>query len=168
MTLLDSAKEQAKQLVARVANSAATDSGVQAITIGRPPIDVRAMFRNPDALSQIFGDIADVEAIGSDRLRWTFAGHENDDALWECIITADERQVKYIDVKPDSATEIVITVRDAPQGRGSEVVAHVSAPAPGLLTGPLTYKALYRARALLQTGEIPTIKRNPSARNSLR
>jgi hypothetical protein len=30
------------------------------------------------------------------------------------------------------------------------------------------FKALYRARAILMTGEVPTIKHNPSARASAR
>ncbi|MCW2552947.1 MAG: putative integral rane protein [Mycobacterium sp.] len=50
--------------------------------------------------------------------------------------------------------------------RRTEVIARVSSPAPGALTGALTFKALYRARALLMTGEMPTIRYNPSARDS--
>jgi hypothetical protein len=64
------------------------------------------------------------------------------------------------------ANGIVLEFGDAPQDRGTEVIARVSSPAPGVLTGPLAFKALYRARALLMTGEVPTIKSNPSARDA--
>ena len=74
--------------------------------------------------------------------------------------------LRFIDVQPDSAAHVLLEFRDASRDRGTEIVARVSAPAPGLLTGPLTFKALYRARALLQTGEVPTLHHNSSARAS--
>ena len=166
MALLDQAKEQARHLVEKVTGSEGREPGVQAITISRSRQEVVSAFRDPDFLSQIFGDIADVDAAGPNQLRWTFHHDGKNDAAWECVITAGDDEVTYGGA--GSATEIVIACRDAPQDRGTEVIARVSAPAPGLLTGPLTFKALYRARALLQTGEVPTIRRNPSARNSQR
>jgi uncharacterized membrane protein len=168
MALLESAIEQAKQLVEKVTGPAVAEPAVHAVTIGRPRHAVLAMLRNPETLSQVFGEIADVQAVGPNRLRWTFHDEKTSDASWESVITADDHRVRYAGTDADSATEIVVDLRDAPQDKGTEVIARVSAPAPGLLTGPLTFKALYRARALLQTGEIPTLTRNPSARNSPR
>jgi uncharacterized membrane protein len=168
MALLDDAREQARLLVEKVTGSDGRESGVQAVTVARSRHDVIAAFRNPEFLSQIFGEIADVDATGPDRLHWTFHGPGNDDVGWECVITAGDTEVTYAGAESGGPAEIVVAFRDAPQDRGTEVVARVSAPAAGLLTGPLTFKALYRARAVLQTGEIPTIRRNPSARNSPR
>jgi len=168
MALLENALEQAKTLVEKVTGPAAREPAVQAVTIGQPRPAVLAMLRNPETLSHVFGEIADVEAVGPNRLRWTFHDEGKSDASWDAVITADDHRVRYAGTDADSPTEIVIDLRDAPQDRGTEVIARVSTPAPGLLTGPLTYKALYRARALLQTGEIPTIVRNPSARDSPR
>jgi hypothetical protein len=48
------------------------------------------------------------------------------------------------------------------------VTLRVEAPAPRLLSGAAAFKVLYRLRALMQTGEVPTIKSNPSARASAR
>ncbi|WP_304113592.1 hypothetical protein [Mycolicibacterium bacteremicum] len=169
MALLESAKEQARQLVEKVAGSAGHEPTVQAVTIGRPHDAVVAVLSDPAALSRIFGDIAEVASIGPDRLRWTFPGRDaDDDPSWECVVSTDGAGVKYTDVRPDSSLEIVVALREAPQDMGTEVIGRISSPAPGLLTGPLLYKALYRTRALLQTGEIPTIARNPSARDSAR
>jgi len=44
----------------------------------------------------------------------------------------------------------------------------VRSPLPGLLTGAIAFKLLYRMRALLQTGELPTLEHNPSARPGAR
>ncbi|MCV7432909.1 hypothetical protein [Mycolicibacterium bacteremicum] len=169
MALLENAKEQARQLVEKVAGSAGHKSTVQAVTIGRPRDAVVAALSDPVALSTVFGEIAEVASIGPNRLRWTFPGRDaDDDPSWECVVTADGDGVKYTDVKPDSSLELVVALREAPQAMGTEVIGRISAPAPGVLTGPLLYKALYRFRALLLTGEIPTIARNPSARDSQR
>jgi hypothetical protein len=147
MNVVDTAKAQVKQIVEmvtdKVGDAAARDSKVQAITIGKPHNEVVQSFADAAFLSQVFGDIADgagVVSEGPDRLRWTFGS--------------------------DANAAVALEFRDAPQGRGTEVIAKATGPAPGMLTGALTFKALYRARALLMTGEVPTIEYNPSARDS--
>lgn len=118
MALLESAKEQAKQLVEKVTGAAVREPAVQAVTIGRPRHAVLAMLRSPESLSQVFGEIADIEATGPNRLRWFFHEHGNTNgASWECVITADDDQVRYAGADGAGATELVIDVRDAPQER---------------------------------------------------
>jgi hypothetical protein len=39
-----------------------------------------------------------------------------------------------------------------------------SAPAVGAAAGALVIKALYGTKALIETGEVPTLEKNPSAR----
>lgn len=172
MNVVDAAKEKAKELVEKVtekvAEAATTDSRVQAITINRPREEVVALFGDPERLSIVFGDFARVTEAGPDRQRWTF-DDDGGGPIWDCVVSRDSAdRLRFVDVNPDRSTEIILDFADAPQDRGTEVVARVSAPAPGALTGVMTYKALYRARALLQTGEVPTIARNPSARDSSR
>lgn len=176
MNVVDTAKTQVKQFAERItekvtekiADAAGTDSRIQALTISRPRTEVIALFRDPERLSQVFGDIARVNAAGADRMRWTFV-LDGDGPAWDCVVSLDgENRLRYVDVNPDKPAEITLDFATAPQNRGTEVVARANAPLPGLLTGALIYKALYRARALLQTGEVPTIKRNPGARNSPR
>ena len=170
MNVLDTAKAQVKQAIEKVTekvtDAATTESHIQAITIGRPRREVIDLFRDPIGLSQVFGDIAEVHEAGYDRMRWTFAG---DGPAWDCVVSLeDDARLRYVDVDPEKETGITLLFRDAPQDRGTEVIGKASAPAPGALTGLVLYKALYRARALLQTGEVPTIKYNPSARESQR
>ncbi|BBY26758.1 hypothetical protein [Mycolicibacterium sediminis] len=163
MNVLDTAKAQVKQLVEKVTERPA--STTQAVTIGKPRDDVKSLLHDADRLSQVFGDVAEVRETGPDRLRWTFG---DDGPTWDCIVSSEADTIRYVDVQADSSADIVVDLRDAPGGRGTEVIARISTPAPGVLTGVLLYKALYRARALLQTGEVPTLQCNPSARDSTR
>jgi uncharacterized membrane protein len=170
MNVVDTARSQVKQIVEKVAekvaHAAATDSRVQAITIGRPRADVIALLCDAERLSQVFGDIAEVQESARDRLRWTFLGEEG--SAWDCVVSVEGDRLRYVDANPDKNVEVVFEFRDAPRDRGTEVISRATAPMPGVLTGLLIYKALYRARALLQTGEVPTITRNTAARNSAR
>jgi uncharacterized membrane protein len=170
MSLVDSARAHVKQLVDKVADkvtdAASTDSRIQAITIARPRPEVLQLFQDPNRLSEVFGDVADVTSTGPARMRWKFVVDGSEGPEWDCVVvTEDETRVRFVDVNPGQAG-IVLEFRDAPQGRGTEVIAKVIGPAPGALTGALAFKALYRARALLMTGEVPTIEYNPSARDS--
>lgn len=171
MNVVETAKAQVMQIVEKVAekvtDAAATDSQVQAITIAHPRGDVVKFLRDADHLSRIFGDIADVHRAGPDRLRWSFLGPGG--GVWDCVIAVEgDNRLRYVDVNPDRPLAITLDLSDAPQDRGTEILGRVTAPAPGVLTGSLMFKALYRARALLQTGEVPTIKHNPSGRASQR
>ena len=168
MNVVDTAKEQVKSLVGKVAEKvgeATPDSRVQAITIARPRRDVIRLFQDAELLAEVFGDFAEVHSAGDGRLRWTFP-IDGSGPAWDCIIAVDDdTRLRYVDVNPERSTEIILDFRDAPQNRGTEVLAHVSSPAPGAFTGALAFKGLYRARAVLQTGEAPTLKSNPSARH---
>jgi uncharacterized membrane protein len=174
VNVVDSTKEQVKHIVEKVAQKVTEkapagvsfDSQIQAVTVGRPRAEVMGLFADANRLSEVFGDVAEVSSTGPDRMRWKFTGG---DLEWECVVvTEDESRLRFVDVDPNESTGIVLELRDAPRDRGTEVIARVSSPAPGALTGLLTFKALYRARALLTTGEVPTIRHNPSARASNR
>jgi hypothetical protein len=171
MNVVDTAKAQVKKVVEKVADKvgdkAGGDSRIQAITIARPRNEVMHSFQDAGFLSQVFGDVADVHGSGTERLRWTFRFDGDDGTAWDCVVvTEGDSQLRFADVNPDKSAGIVLDFRDAPADRGTEVIARTTSPAPGMLTGALTFKALYRARALLMTGEVPTIKHNPSARDS--
>jgi uncharacterized membrane protein len=172
MNVVDTAKDQVKHLAEKVAekiaDTAATDSRTQAVTIARPRADVIRLFQDAELLAEVVGDFAEVHSTGAGRLRWTFL-HDGGGPAWDCVISVDDdTRLRYVDVNPDRTAELSLEFRDAPQDRGTEVLARVSSPAPGPLSGVLAYKLLYRARAVLQTGETPTIKYNPSARDSRR
>jgi hypothetical protein len=175
MNVVGAAKRQVRhiaetvteKLTEKVTDAATTDSRIQAITIARPRSEVAKFFQDGERLSEVFGDAAEVRSTGPGRLRWTFTLYGSDGPDWECVVVVeDDTSVRFVDSNPDRSAGIVLDFRDAPLDRGTEVIARVTSPAPGALSGALTFKALYRARALLMTGEVPTIKHNPSARAS--
>ena len=64
----------------------------------------------------------------------------------------------------------VLSLRDAPDGFGTEVTISVDpvadADLPPLVTSAALFEALHRFKSLVETGEIPTLDRNPHARHS--
>src|SRR5690348_3931303 len=101
MNVIDAAREQAKELAAKVLRASESEPRSQSITINRPKEDVTHFFQDAERLSQVFGDIAEVERMGPHRLRWSFAGQQDESPVWECVVTADDRRVEFVDVKPD-------------------------------------------------------------------
>jgi uncharacterized membrane protein len=168
MNVLDAAVSKAKEIAAQALSHSAVEPTSQSITIGAPRAEVAELFADASRLSVIFGEVADVEETAPQRQRWTFTVVDDQQPVWECVVTVGESTVEFADLQPDSELRIVLHLREAPQERGTEVIARVSTPAPGALAGPAIYTALYRARALLQTGEVPTIAQNPSHRRSPR
>jgi uncharacterized membrane protein len=134
------------------------------VTIAVPTERVEQFWRDPDQLSVVLGDIADVEATGQDRFRWRLQDEPN--VSWDSRLVAESGRVRYVGTSDDN--ELSVSCRAAPRDLGTEVTLRVKTPAPGLLSGAAAYKVLYRLRALMQTGEVPTIQFNPSARDSER
>jgi uncharacterized membrane protein len=170
-TMLSTAKEQLRHVAGAVVDRTGHREQSQSITIGRPKESVQQFFQDPGRLSEVLGDIAEVrKTTADDRLCWAFRQGPLDGTSWESLLIADAGRLRFVDAKENGGigNEITLDFSDAPRGMGTEVTLRVKSPAPGLLSGALAYKALYRARALLQTGEIPTIRKNPSARKSAR
>lgn len=170
-TALGTAKGQVRHVVGALLDRAGHHQQSQSLTIGCPQEFVRRFFRDPDRLSEVLGDVGDVQRANSDdRLNWVFRQRPLEGMTWESSVVAEKRRLRFVDADNQAHTgnEITIDFSEAPRGRGTQVTLRVKSSAPGLLSGALAFKALYRARALLQTGEIPTIKQNPSARKSAR
>jgi len=95
MNVMDTAKERAKHIVEtvsekvteKVGEKASTGSRRQAITIARPRREVIALFQDTERLSVVFGDVAEVQQAGPERLRWVFAFGGNDRFIWDCVVS---------------------------------------------------------------------------------
>lgn len=170
-TTVGIAKKQLRRAVGAVAGRLGDHRQTQSLTISCEQELVREFFQDPKRLSEVLGDVGDVQQGDSgDRLRWLFLQEPLKGTSWESLVIADTSRLRLIDADGHgrTGTEITIDFSEAPRGRGTQVTLRVKSPLPGLLSGALAFKALYRARALLQTGEIPTITSNPSARTSAR
>src|SRR5699024_5532813 len=66
--------------------------------------------------------------------------------------------------------EFAVRLGPSPVGEGTAVTMRLelqpngAATAQGALAGALVVKTLYRTKALFETGEVPTLEKNPSAR----
>ncbi|GFG65243.1 hypothetical protein MKUB_27330 [Mycobacterium kubicae] len=164
MNYLDAAKDQVLGVVNKVVDMQPQRAAAQTVTIACPVERVAAFWRDPAQLSVVLGDIAEVDSVGEDRYRWRTLTEP--DLSWESRLVTFPDGVEFVGTS--DGNELTVNYRPAPRDLGTEVTLHVKTPAPGMLTGAAAFKLLYRLRALLQTGEVPTIKSNPSARNSAR
>ncbi|MFC3961092.1 hypothetical protein [Nocardia jiangsuensis] len=137
---------------------------VQAITIERPRAEVERFWHDPEQLSRVLGTVGEVRPRGSDGYTWVLHGEK--DTEWETTLSTDAEGLRFSTADDPDGPHIRLTFAAAPADRGTEVTARVAAPVPGILTDAAVFKVLYRARALLQTGEIPTLQPQPAARES--
>jgi uncharacterized membrane protein len=172
VSYVDVAKEQVlgpmkgvvKGAAKKVVDMQPRRAAAQTVTIACPVERIAQFWSDPKQLSVVLGDIADVEAVGGDRYRWRLRGEPG--VVWESELTPRPDGVRFVGTADDNT--ITVGYRPAPRDSGTEVTLRVEAPAPRLLSGAAAFKVLYRLRALMQTGEVPTIKSNPSARASAR
>ncbi|GAA5107969.1 hypothetical protein [Nocardia iowensis] len=168
MNYLDKAKEQLTDLVGKVIDSGSSGGGTQTVTISCPRDQVEQFWRDPEKLSAVLGDIAEVRSTGPTGYQWILHRGDAESITWDTTLVAEEGSLRFVRATGNGSStegaEIQLTFRDAPHDLGTEVTLRVQSPIPDLLTGAAAFKVLYRARALLQTGEVPTLAHNPSAR----
>ncbi|MGK8488893.1 SRPBCC family protein [Nocardia asiatica] len=160
-------------LVGRVLESASSYSSTQTVTIARPRAEVERFWRDPANLSEVMGDVADVRSSGPSSYEWTLHAGADGRTTWQTTLQEEEGRFRFVGSTDDSTSsapglELELRFRDAPRDLGTEVTMRARTPLPDVLTGAATFTALYRARARLQTGEVPTLAHNPSARSSAR
>jgi uncharacterized membrane protein len=164
VSYLDFAKNQVLGAVKKVATTQPRATGGQTVTIACPVERIEQFWRDPEQMAVVLGDIAEVELMAPDRYRWRFLDEPK--LVWESELIDEPEGLRFVGT--GDRNQIAVTYRPAPDKLGTEVTLRVNTPAPGLLAGAAAFKALYRLRALMQTGEVPTIRTNPSARKSAR
>ena len=156
----------------------------RSLTVDAPANTVRRLWEEGGTFSQIMGHLAEVHPTGEGRARWTTHGPLGETLTW------DTEMVTTTAVANGSAdslcwrslsgakvpNEITLRLRPAPVGQGTEMHLGLRFEPPGgalgkgvaklfgALPGVLAMKALARAKALLEAGEIPALGRNASAR----
>jgi uncharacterized membrane protein len=164
VAVVDTARRQVLGVAKKLLDRAPTRATQQSVTIQCSVVDAEELWRDAHRLSILLGDLGDVQLSGSDRYRWRL--HSGPvDTTWNSRLVSDNGGLRFVG---EDGNEIIVTYRPAPRHLGTEVTLRTKTPVPGLLSGALAFKVLYRARALLQTGEVPTIRHNPSARSSAR
>jgi uncharacterized membrane protein len=170
---IDETKHLLSDLVGRVIESASSHSSSQTLTIARPRAEVERFWRDPENLSEVLGEVAEVRATEPSTYEWTLHSGADGRTTWKTTLLEEDGHLRFVrstdeDTPSAQGLELELSFRDAPRDLGTEVTMRARTPLPDLLTGAGMFTALYRARARLQTGEMPTLTHNPSARSTAR
>jgi uncharacterized membrane protein len=152
-----------------------------AITVNRPLAELFRAWKEPRKLARILGDVAEIHRAESEELEWTlrqpfFARAHRFKTRW---VESNAPTELVWESEPDDAFRMVGAVRfsAAPANLGTQVRLRVEVGMPGepllgWLSRPLERfvrmkgaVVLRRFKSLAETGEIPTLQRNPSARH---
>jgi len=151
----------------------------RSITIGKPADELYEVWRDPEQLSRIVGPFVEVTAVDEDRIRWTVDAPHGREIAWETSFVAEDPGELLRWKTPSDASlpnEGSIRFRPAPGDRGTEVTLSISFDPPGGTLGAealdkldvvpetLAGQLLARCKSLVESGEIPTLEGNPSAR----
>ncbi len=150
-------------------------------TVGKPANELYQFWREPQNVSRIMGSFADITATSDTQAHWVVQGPFGRSAAWDARVVEDrpgellrwestegadlpnEGEVRFRPAPKGWGTEVMLRFRfDPPGGALGEAAVKLLGSAPGLLA----FKALYRFKSLVETGEIPTLAKNPSARGS--
>ncbi len=150
----------------------------RSITIGESPDELYRFCRDPQRLSHIVGHVAEVTAVDENRQHWDVPlplGRLG----WDAQIVEERPEVLRWEslAGAEVPNEGSVHFRPAPGNRGTEVTLRFRCDPPGGLLGDTAMKllnigpglagtALRRFKSLVETDEIPTLERNPSARGS--
>ena len=138
----------------------AHSSPPQTLTIARPIKDVLEFCQDSENLTKAFEGVATVTASGSHQFRWQFAdvpGRE-----WTTTMSTRPDSVEF--AAANGQLKLAIACHEG--AFGTEVTMTATSPIPGRLAAAGLFRALYRARAVLQTGEAPTLQGTADARSS--
>lgn len=160
MSVIGAAKDQIVGLVGRIVDGTHGGSAAQTVTVACTTVAAEDFWRDSRRVSAALGELGYVTFTEPNVYVWRF--YAGDVPLkWRSRLVADDARLRFVS---DTETEILIGLRQAPNHLGTEMTLRASLPVPGLLAGAAAFRLLYRVRALIQTGEAPTLARNPDGR----
>lgn len=156
----DAAVRSGQALVhrSRAASTSEEPNATRVLTVARGADELRALWSDPGRLAHVLAEpytgdpsVWTVEAVDLDGDQVRFRAHSGQDD----------------GAAPLRATGTV-SFAPAPSRLGTEVRLELRLAGSDLAAGATAHKALRRAKALAETGEIPTLAHNPSARHTAR
>jgi len=151
----------------------------RSITVGKPAAELFELWRDPEQLSEMVGDVADVESSDGERFRWTVHGpRERDVAVETRLVEVEPGELLRFAFTGNAPVEGEATVRfePAPGDRGTRVTLSVAIGPPGGRIGreavrrldvvpeAIVGETLRRFKSLAESGEIQTHEGNTSGR----
>jgi uncharacterized membrane protein len=151
----------------------------RSLTIQRSRAEVYRSWRDPGTQPLVWGHFAELTDVSSDGARWRVEAPLRRSLEWETRIVedAEAERVRWESVDGDLPNEGTVEFRDAPGDLGTEITLRVRFDPPAgalgdvavrLLDDPpklVLAKTLRRFKSLVESGEIPSTERNPSARS---
>ncbi|MDF9747095.1 SRPBCC family protein [Natrinema salsiterrestre] len=153
----------------------------RSVTIGASPDEVYERWRDPETMSRLYGGLLDVTARDEDRWNWTASGPLGATVSWDTQVVDDspgERLRWESHENAPVSNEGQVSFREAPGDRGTKLTFRFRFEPPGGSVGTAVTKRLEivpeslaavvldRFKSLVETGEMPTLERNPSARGA--
>jgi uncharacterized membrane protein len=151
----------------------------RSVTIGKSADDLYEAWRDPTVFSAVMGHFAEVTPSTEDRFHWAVKAPFGQVATWETRVAEAEPgevvrwetpadpmlsnagEVRFRDATGDRGTEVTLTLAfDPPGGALGDAALRRLDLAPRELAGV----ALSRFKSLVESGSIPTLDGNPSAR----
>ena len=139
------------------------------VTINRPRAELYAAWRNPTLIPRIMPQIESVDWSGGQRAHWVARAPVGMRVAWDAEIT-DDREDELIAWRSVEGADVpnqgVISFRELPDGRGTEVSLSIAYNPPGGILGDtiarlagenpeqLLRDGLRRFKQLMETGEI--------------
>lgn len=131
----------------------------QTLTMTAAAVEVLTALEDTATLSRLLGELGSVEPHDGGQ-RWTFAAGEGHDALvWHTALARRADGLRYAGTGSSSGS-LDVTTSPAPRDHGLEVRLVLDLPLPRLAAGAAAFTLLYRLRALLVSGEVPTLRRH--------
>jgi uncharacterized membrane protein len=147
----------------------------QTLTISAPADELFGFFRDATNFQQVLRNVVDFEPADERSVHWKVPGPDGHDLELHAQLT-EERPGELLRWTPGtggaSSGELEVRLRPSPVGEGTAVTKRLepqsggaaAATSDGAVAGALVVKTLYRTKALFETGEVPTLEKNPSAR----
>lgn len=151
----------------------------RSVTVDLDAEDLHEYWRQPGYLSEVMGQFAQVTPADEDRLHWRIEAPMGKDISWETRFVEDTpgEVLRWETVEGAPVdSEWMVRFRDAPGEQGTEVTLRADFDPPGgrlgaAALGRLDFAlesavatSLNRFKSLAETGEVPTLEGNPSAR----
>lgn len=151
----------------------------RSITIGKSADELYRLWREPNTLPQLMQHFIQITPTGDTRAHWKINAPLGQTFEWDAELTED-RPGEFIGWKSSEnapiSNEGAVHFRPAPGDRGTVATLRFRFEAPGGAIGSaaaslfdfvpekLASQALRSFKSLAETGEIPTLVKNPSAR----
>jgi uncharacterized membrane protein len=148
----------------------------RSITVGKPAEELYEIWRDPEQLPRIMAHFADVTPTDENRQHWEVRGPLGRVLAWDARVVKDRPgELVQWESLPNEGS---VRFRPASSGRGTEVTVRLRFDPPGgrvgnramdvfdVVPGTVAEKSLDRFKSLAETGEIPTLEGDPSARGA--